>query len=140
LDRRFVFDGDFRFESGYWLTRQMWASSHKPTALFVCNAMMGLGAFKALREMGVRCPQDLAVATFDDLPQGESFSPPVTAVVQPSYAIGRKGAELLIDLIEKPKANARPTNITLHAELRIRESTMRQVHARGGRPTKIASL
>jgi DNA-binding LacI/PurR family transcriptional regulator len=127
LDEGFVFRGNFKFESGYWLTKQMWASNYRPTAVFVSNGLMGLGVFKALREMGVRCPQDLAVALFDDLPQGESFSPPITAVAHPSYEIGYKGAQLLIEQIERSFAAYKPVHITLEAELRVRQSTMYEV-------------
>lgn len=124
IDDSLIFRGDFGFESGYWLTKQLWAGKKRPSALFVCNGLMGLGVFKALREMGVRCPQDLAVVLFDDLPQGESFSPPITAVAHPSYEIGHKGAELLIEQIERMSTSFKPVHITLRAELRIRESTM----------------
>lgn len=128
LDPKFILPGDFRFESGYRLTKQLWLSGARPTALFVANGMMGLGAFKALRELGVRCPGDLAVAVFDDYPQSESFSPPITAVAQPAYEIGRTGAELLIEEIENPQASP-PREIRLKAELRIRESTARRIEA-----------
>jgi DNA-binding LacI/PurR family transcriptional regulator len=127
MEEGFVFRGNFSFESGYWLTKQMCASTYRPTAVFVSNGLMGLGVFKALREMGVQCPNDIAVALFDDLQQGESFSPPITAVAHPSYEIGHKGAELLIEQIERPSATFKPVHITLRAELRVRQSTMHEV-------------
>jgi LacI family transcriptional regulator len=118
-----IVEGDFRLESGYLLTKQLMLGGKKPTALFVSNCMMGLGAFKALKEMAVRVPEDLAVAVFDELPGNGSFYPEVTAVVQPAYDIGYKGAELLLREIETGKPDT-PVHIRLTPELRIRESTL----------------
>jgi LacI family transcriptional regulator len=121
-DTALIKKGDFKFESGYLLTKQIMLGPRRPTALFVSNGVMGLGALKALKEMAIRCPEDLALAIFDELPGSGSFSPAVTAVVQPAYDIGYKGAKLLIQHIESGKP-ATPVEIRLGAELRIREST-----------------
>ncbi len=123
LNPDLILEGDFRMESGFVLTKQLWLSGRQPTALFVSNGMMGLGAFRALRELGVHCPGQLAVAIFDDLPQAESFSPPITSVAQPAYEIGFMGAELLIEQIEGKRKGAPPVHIRLPAELKIRNST-----------------
>jgi LacI family transcriptional regulator len=122
-----VMIGDFKFESGYLLTKKMMLAAKRPSALFVSNGVMGLGALKALKEMGIRCPGDLALAVFDELPGSESFSPEVTMVVQPAYEIGYRGAKLLIEQIESGPPDL-PVEVRLSAELRIRESTL----VRGG--------
>ncbi len=122
-DPGLIITGDFRFESGYLQTKHLLLGPKRPTALFVSNGMMGLGALKALKELNVRCPQDLAVAVYDELPGSGCFSPEVTAVVQPGYDIGYEGAKLLIDQI-KGGVPSVPVETRLIAELRIRESTM----------------
>ena len=122
IDSDLILEGDFRVGSGYLLTKQIWLGGKKPTALFVSNCMMGLGALKALRELGVSCPDDVALAVFDELPGNGSFYPEVTTVVQPAYEIGYKGAEILIDQIES--GDREPVEIRLQPELRIRESTL----------------
>ena len=122
-DPAWIMTGDFRFESGYLLTKRMMLGPKRPTALFVSNGMMGLGVLKALKEMDIHCPDDLALAVFDELPGSGSFSPEVTVVVQPAYEIGYKGAKLLIRQIESGLP-AEPVEIRLSAELRIRESTL----------------
>ena len=122
-DDAIVMIGDFRFESGYLLTKQLMLGPKRPTALFVSNGIMGLGALKALKEMAIHCPRDLALAVFDELPGSESFSPEVTTVVQPAYEIGYQGAKLLIRQIESGQP-PEPASIRLTAELRIRESTL----------------
>lgn len=125
VDDQFIQRGDFRMQSGYLLTKQLMLGGRRPTALFVSNGMMGLGALRALKEMRIRCPEDLALAVFDELPGSESFTPEVTAVVQPAYEIGYRGAKLLIQQIESGSTQT-PVQVNLVAELRIRESTSRR--------------
>jgi LacI family transcriptional regulator len=128
LDPSFVMEGDFRLESGYVLTKQLLLGRQRPTALFVSNCMMGLGALRALKEMALRCPEDLALAVFDELPGNGSFYPEVTAVIQPAYQVGYRGAELLIQQIEGAIKD-KYTELRLKPELRIRESTLSRGHA-----------
>ena len=122
IRRSLILEGDFREESGYRLGKEILVRQHRPTALFVCNGVMTLGVLQALDETGVRCPQDLAIATFDDLPFGRAFHPRLTCIAQPTYELGFKGASLLIDRIEG-KHSGGPVEIQLASELRIREST-----------------
>jgi LacI family transcriptional regulator len=114
--------GNFRFEGGYLLTKELLLAAKRPTALFVSNCMMGLGALRALKELALRCPEDIALAVFDDLPGNGSFSPEVTVVAQPAYELGYQGAELLIRQIESGETE-KPIQIRLKPELRIRESS-----------------
>ncbi len=125
-DPALIASGDFLLESGYLLTKQIMLGLKPPTALFVSNGMMGLGALKAFKEMALRCPADIALAVFDELPGNESYSPEVTVVSQPEYQIGYQGAKLLIRQIEEG-APPEPVTICLDTELRIRESTLQRV-------------
>jgi len=118
-----VFEGNFRSESGYRLGREMLAGADRPTAVFVCNNMMSIGLLKALGELGLACPKDIAVATFDDFPMADVFRPHLTAVTQPAYSIGYRGAELLIERIEKRRTDEAPVRILLSTDLVIRESS-----------------
>lgn len=122
VEESLILKGDFKFTSGYLLTKELMLGPKRPTALFVSNGVMGLGSLKALKEMSIRCPEDLALAVFDELPGAGSFSPEVTAVVQPAYEIGFRGAKLLIEQIESGRRDE-VVEIYLKSELRIREST-----------------
>jgi len=77
---------------------------------------------KALKEMGVLCPEDVALAVFDEIPGNGSFYPEITSVVQPAYEIGYKAAEMLIAQIASGATAA--VDVRLNPELRIRESTL----------------
>ncbi|MET9378085.1 LacI family DNA-binding transcriptional regulator [Streptomyces sp. NPDC002992] len=96
----------------------------RPTAVFVANDQMALGVLRALREAGIRTPEDVAVAGFDDIPEAEFFPPPLTTVRQDFGAIGRGGVALLLDHIE---GRATGTEfVTVQPELIARASTARR--------------
>jgi LacI family transcriptional regulator len=119
-----VRQGDFRIESGYAAGRQLLALENRPTAVFAANAMMALGLLEALDECGLRCPEDLAIVAFDDLPLAAAFRPRLTAVSQPVYDIGHRGAELLIQRLEGELEDPAPVKVRLRPELKIRESSI----------------
>lgn len=124
IDADFIREGDFRMESGRQLGLELLSRQRPPTALFTANAMMGIGVLRALDEQGLRCPDDLALVTFDDLPVSEVFRPRLTAVAQPAYDIGYTAAQLLIQRLEGTLADDRPVHVTLKTELKIRESSL----------------
>jgi LacI family transcriptional regulator len=87
---------------------------------------MTLGALKAFEELGIKCPDEMALATFDDLAVDHSFHPHLTAVVQPSYEIGARAATILIDRIEG-KLKGRLSVVRIVPALVVRESTSRKI-------------
>ncbi len=133
IDPGLVLEGDFREESGYRLGKQLLQHRARPTAIFVCNGVMTLGVLKALEEAGVQCPEDIALATFDDLAMDRSFHPHLTAVVQPGYEMGARAATILMDRVEGKLTNE-PLIVRIVPTLVIREST--QARKRGGPATR----
>lgn len=124
-----VMEGDFREEAGYRLGKELLLRRDRPSAIFASNGVMMLGLLTALDEMDVRCPEDIALATFDDLPFAHAFHPHLTAVAQPGHKIGSHGATLLIDRVEG-KLTGPPKLIRFAPELKIRESTRNHSTAR----------
>src|SRR6185437_8448451 len=122
VDRSLVFEGDFRYESGYRLGKELLKRRVKPTAIFVCNGFMTVGVLKAFEELGVRCPEDISLATFDDLAVDRSFHPHLTAVVQPGYEMGARAATILMDRVEGKLTNE-PFVVRIVPTLVVREST-----------------
>ncbi|MEV0844797.1 LacI family DNA-binding transcriptional regulator [Streptomyces sp. NPDC049954] len=90
-------------------------------AVFVANDQMALGVLRAFREAGVRTPEDVAVAGFDDIPEAEFFPPPLTTVRQDFTAVGRKSIALLIEHIEGRAKEV--THLTVAPRLIVRAST-----------------
>lgn len=122
-DPHLVLQGDFREETGYLLGKELLLRSKRPTAVFASNSLMALGVLHAMNEIGMSCPTDLAIVSFDDLPIAAPLRPQLTAVAQPGFEIGYKGAELLIRRIRGELSEDRRTSIVLEPELKIREST-----------------
>lgn len=120
--------GDNRIDSGYRLSKELLLEAKPPDAVFAANAMMGFGVLKAVRELGLRCPEDVALAVYDDVPFGDVLRPRLTVVAQPAYEMGRLGAELLIRRIEGKETSAEPVEVRLAPELIVRESTAAREH------------
>ena len=123
ITRSLVYEGDYRKESGYKLGKKLAKMRNRPSAIFVCNGVMTLGVLEAFDEMGVRCPQDIALATFDDLTGGGSFHPRLTTVVQPGYEIGSRAATILMDRVEG-KLTGAPLVVRIAPTLTVGESTI----------------
>ncbi|MGH9608514.1 MAG: LacI family DNA-binding transcriptional regulator [Bryobacteraceae bacterium] len=98
-----------------------------PDAIFSTNGPTGLGVLRAFHDGGVKTPDDIGFATFDELTIDDLFHPAVTTVVQPAYDIGYRAAEVLLQRIEE-KAGGKMAGdelitIRLPATLKIRESS-----------------
>jgi LacI family transcriptional regulator len=122
-----ILEGDFRYESGNRLAKHLLQSKVKADAIFVCNGVMTLGVLNAFEELGVLCPEDIALATFDDLTLDHSIHSHLTAVVQPSYEMGARAATILIDRIEG-KMTGDPVVVRIVPTLVIRESSRPHQH------------
>jgi LacI family transcriptional regulator len=125
VEKSRIFEGDFRHDSGYRLGRQILTQKNRsagPTAIFVCNGVMMLGVLKATEELNIRCPEEIALATFDDLAVDSPFHPHLTTVVQPSYEMGARAAGILIDRIEG-RISKEPRTVRVAPTLIVREST-----------------
>jgi len=110
----------FKIESGQRLTHRLLDHHPRPDAIFSANSLLSMGVLMALREAGVRVPDELALVGFDDLPwAGELFSP-LTAVAQPTYEVGQEAVRTLLQRRSDPAAPVR--TVTLHTSLMIRES------------------
>jgi LacI family transcriptional regulator len=98
------------------------SSTTKPDALLVCNNVMTLGALQELASEGVRVPDDILVAGYDDEPWAGSWRPSVTFVAQPAREVGQAAMRLLLERIEDTD---RPIqHITMQPTLHVRESSV----------------
>ncbi|PSL05245.1 LacI family transcriptional regulator [Haloactinopolyspora alba] len=95
-----IIRGDWSPRSGYAAGRAVLARRHRPDAIFVANDQMTLGLMRALAEAGLRVPDDVSLVGFDDVPEAEFFSPPLTTVRQDFAEVGRASIRMLLDLVE----------------------------------------
>jgi DNA-binding LacI/PurR family transcriptional regulator len=91
--------GDWSPRSGYEIGQQL-LDVPELTAVFVANDQMALGLLRALHEHGRDVPGDISVVGFDDVPEAEFFSPPLTTIRQDFAEMGRRGLHLLLAQID----------------------------------------
>lgn len=94
--------GDSKIESGKKLTEKLLKLPNPPDALFTGNNLITLGALETIYKMGLKIPDDIAIIGFDDMYWAEFLNPPLTAVRQPGYEIGKRAAELLFQRLKEP--------------------------------------
>jgi LacI family repressor for deo operon, udp, cdd, tsx, nupC, and nupG len=120
IDSRLVQEGDFTYESGFNLMKKLLAVDYPPTAIFVANDEMAIGAIKAAKTSGLRVPEDLSVVGFDDIKFASIFEPAITTVVQPTFNMGKKAMELILNLINDNKLEK--NQFILDDQLVVRDS------------------
>ena len=106
--------------SGLEAARRLMQLTPRPDAIFAANDLLAVGALAALRELGLRCPEDVAVVGFDDLELAAFTHPPLTTVAQPGYELGRCAAEALFNRLQHPESPARI--VVLETALKVRSS------------------
>jgi LacI family transcriptional regulator len=110
--------GTFSEDSGFHATEQLLRGIPRPTAIFAANDAMAVGALGALRQAGVRVPEEMAVAGFDDIPMARYLDPPLSSVHVDITALGERATlRLLAAMREKDahecRAETLPTTLVL---------------------------
>jgi LacI family transcriptional regulator len=100
LDDDIIAHGDDHFESGFQATRHLLSMESAPTAIFCNNDEMAAGSISAVFEAGLKVPQNVSVAGFDDILLASQIWPPLTTVQQPIYQIAEIATNLLIRLLK----------------------------------------
>ena len=72
------------------------------TAVFTCNDSTAFGALTALREHGLRVPENISLVSFDDIPEAAHFTPALTTVRQDFHQMGHLAIEYVVSMIEEP--------------------------------------
>jgi LacI family transcriptional regulator len=119
VDPRLIVESDFTEAGGYAATQRLVA--FKPDAIFVASDTMALGTLRALREAGLRVPDDVALVGFDDMPFAAHTNPPLSSVRQPIHRTGAMAAETLMDMVTR--TDNQPRRLVLPTELVIRSSS-----------------
>jgi DNA-binding LacI/PurR family transcriptional regulator len=114
--------GDWSAHSGYELGQRL-AQDRDITAVFAANDQMALGLLRALHEAGREIPRDISVVGFDDIPEAEYFTPPLTTVRQDFGELGHRSLRRLLDVMDDGTRPASSEAVT--PELIIRASTAR---------------
>lgn len=135
IQRSLIWNGSFEQDEVARLCQNgMLRPVGRPSALFATNGVTGLAALRSLYSVGLSTPKDFAFVTFDEITAEDFFRPGITSVVQPTFDMGYRAVEVLLDRIEKGKENSRRERVRLPATLTVRESsnTPLNLSANGG--------
>jgi DNA-binding LacI/PurR family transcriptional regulator len=117
-----VLVGDWSPRSGYELGQQL-LERGPVSAVFVANDQMALGVLRALHEAGHDIPRQVSVVGFDDIPEAQYYTPPLTTVRQEFREIGSRSLRLMLELIESERDGGPPAPAMVTPELILRSST-----------------
>ncbi len=116
-------EGNFQKDQALAATKELLRMKRTPSAIFVCNEPMVSGCILALKESGLRIPEDIAVIGFDDPVWASYTNPPLTTVSQPSYTIGILAFDYVLAQISNIKKDRKYLeDVILKPTLVIRES------------------
>jgi LacI family transcriptional regulator/LacI family xylobiose transport system transcriptional regulator len=121
VDPELIRYGDFLVDSGHDQARAMLALPDRPTAIFAGSDLQAFGVYEAVREAGMRVPDDLSVVGFDDLPLARSAWPPLTTVRQPLQEMAATATRLVLAVARGEEPENR--RVELSTDLVIRDST-----------------
>ncbi|MBB3062509.1 LacI family DNA-binding transcriptional regulator [Microbulbifer rhizosphaerae] len=121
FDESLLCPGDFTLHSGHKAAGVLIDLNERPTAIFCENDEMAIGAIQRIKQSGLRVPDDISVAGFDDIAFAPFSDPPLTTIAQPAEEFGSTAVSLLIDLLEGRIKKA--PKVILPFELVVRAST-----------------
>jgi LacI family transcriptional regulator len=101
--------------------RELLDSGAEFTAVLGGNDLLALGCYDVLEERGLRCPQDLSVVGFNDVPFVDKLRPPLTSIHVPHQQMGEEAAHLLLDILQNPDRH--PRSVLLAPTIAVRQST-----------------
>lgn len=108
--RSYLYEGSFSTVSGYEMMKEILLKSEHPTAVFTASDALAFGAMKAIKEAGLKIPEDISVIGFNDTEMSAFTSPALTTIHAPAYDMGQHGANLLYVA----------SNLSIHTPLKIK--------------------
>ena len=120
LDESLISVGDINIEDGYERTKQMLEKNLEFTAIFTYNDMMAFGSMQAIKEKGLRIPEDIGLVGYDDIQFSSLISPSLTTIRLKKQELGIESVKLLFSRINKEHKKTK--KIMLDVELQIRET------------------
>jgi alanine racemase len=122
IEDREVVSGPASIEGGKAAFDRAWAEGRRPTAVLAMSDAMAIGAMRAVRDLGLRVPDDVSVVGFDDIDLAPYVDPPLTTVHQPIRQKGEEAVRRLLTIIERTDEDE-PQEHRLETRLIVRGST-----------------
>jgi|AntRauTorckE6833_2_1112554.scaffolds.fasta_scaffold01039_7 LacI family transcriptional regulator len=122
VNEDYIFSSEsYSYDDGYEVGKKFLELDHYPTAMFVVSDIVAMGFIKALKDGGLKVPEDVSVIGFDDLPFAKQFEPSLSTIRQDARVLGEKAAHKLLELMENKTENR--TGIEkIPVELMVRDS------------------
>jgi len=117
----YLVPGGFTIEDGQDGATQLAGRQEPPTAIVAANDLAAIGAISALKGLGIRVPERMSIAGFDDIRMAALVDPPLTTIAQPTYRMGQAAFEAILEQLESP--NSRGRVINFETSLVVRRST-----------------
>lgn len=114
-------------EESYEITKTLFKSNENhPDAIFASNDIAAAGAMMAVKELGLKVPEDVGIVGFSNWQFSSMIDPPLSSVEQPGFEMGEKATAMLLEMIEKKKeSNWEAKTIVLETELLVRKSSQK---------------
>ena len=100
FDKNFIIDGEFTFESGMDMTKQVLAMPKRPSAIFACNDEIAAGAVFMARLNNLKVPEDISIVGFENSPFAMQTWPHLTTIDQPNFDIAATAAAMVIEMMK----------------------------------------
>jgi LacI family transcriptional regulator len=98
--KELVLEGHFNIESGYELTKKLFEENTEVEALFISNNSMSLGAYKYIKEQGIKIPEEIAIYGYDNPEWADIVDPPLSGIKQPAFELGVYAAKKIVDTVQ----------------------------------------
>lgn len=119
-----VVGDDFTVQNGYLETKLILQKKTQPTAIFALSNTIAMGAIKAIKEEGLRIPEDISIITFDDHPYLDFLSTPLTCVAQPVDDISKIAIKFLLTKL-KNEDEIKTNQVLLKPTIKFKDSVQR---------------
>ena len=96
LSEKYIVEGAYTYQSGLDCMVSLLGKEDRPTAVFLGNDEMAMGAYSAIRNANLSIPEDISIVGYDDTPLSQRVWPPLTTIKSPIRETGRAAAKLLI--------------------------------------------
>ncbi len=117
-EQALVGHASFSRESGYSVMQGLLQLDLRPTAVFAGSDVVAVGALEAVRDAGLRVPDDVAILGFDDVPMASDVTPPLTTVHLPALQLGQTAAQMLLQLLAGKEVARRTILLDTHLVMR----------------------
>jgi LacI family transcriptional regulator len=115
---------NLRLETGYMLAKQILGLKKLPDVILTANDNMAIGSYRAIREAGLRIPEDIAIVSFNDIPVAQFLTPPLSTVKIHGEHIGETAVDLLL---ERLAGRDYTKNVTIASEMIWRASSRKPI-------------